>query len=101
MKDVKVCYEVSFDGTKASLLRYAQVLLKLNIEHVRSCGYNPKHPRSSITALIKMAPHQLDAFKRELKPIDVRYRSPTRFERGTLLPIYASAEEEVAHAADA
>lgn len=99
--DVKVCYEVSFDGTKASLLRYAQVLLKLNIEHVRSYGYNPSYPRSSITALIKMAPHHLEVFKRELKPIEVRYRSPTRFDHGTLRPIYASAEEEVAHAADA
>lgn len=31
-----------------------------------------------------------------LRPVDWRYRSPTRFERGGMAPIYLTAEQEVA-----
>ena len=46
--------------------------------------------------LILQMPPVIELWVKDLlKPCRLGYRSPTRFERGTLIPLYASPEEEL------
>jgi len=86
----RVRYEVIIHDTKASLLRTFQAILE--------CGarLRDQYKLDVWVLLIELEPGREEDFRRRVKPFQMRYYSPTWFDNGTLRPLYASPDAEIA-----
>lgn len=88
--DRKVSWEVQTGTSKASLSRLIHALVlcggELRSNYVMA---------GALIAIIKLAPEKLDRFKLLAKPEEARYRSPTRFDNGTLRNLFEDPEMEI------
>lgn len=85
---LEVTYEGWIDHTKAAELRLIRAAFNCNAS-IQLLGWQHSF-------WIKLKPEQVENFSSEAKlPDPLRYCSPTRFDRGTLIPLYKSPEEEL------
>lgn len=90
-----VSYECCFAGTKAGYERFGRAVVEHHIKVVDSYRLNATPP-SDVVVLVRGALKDLDAFGEAVKGSHFKYRSPTIFDNGTLVPIYAGPEDEIA-----
>lgn len=92
----KVWYEGWFKGTKASYERFGRALVEHDVEFKKAFQMGPGG--ETVTVQVKCRPAQIETFSKALKmrPEDFRYSSQTVFDNGTLVPVYASPEDELA-----
>lgn len=88
----RATYEISFSPTTAAFARFGRALVECDAQLL--CSYSMPGG-GSVVASIKVAPEKAPRLSDVVKPIDFRYRSPTVFDNGSLIPIYASAADEL------
>ena len=88
-----VVYEGWFRASAAAYARFGRALIENKVRLVDSyrldAGATP-------VVLVKGTPENLKKFIHALKGGDFKYKSPTVFDNGTILPIYHSPEDELA-----
>lgn len=83
-----VTYEGFIDHSKAAELRLIRAAFKHNAS-IQLLGWQHSF-------WIKLKPEQVEDFSSEVKlHTPLRYCSPTRFDNGTLIPLYKSPKEEL------
>jgi hypothetical protein len=86
----KVWYEGAIDDSRAARSRFGNALFEFSAE--------AKCAAMFWSFLVRLRPSDVASFAAALGsvPRELRYRSPTYFDNGTLLPMYGSAEDELA-----
>jgi hypothetical protein len=97
MNSYKVHYEMIVNMGTASMVRTLRAMIEYGVEMKSTMamgrpGYPPQH--RSVVMLLKIRIGYVGDFTRAVRPEHFEYKSPTRFERGTLISIYKSPEEE-------
>lgn len=92
--ECKVCFEVSFPLSQAAFGRFGRALIEYQAELVNSFSMGASGGTAFV--LVRLAIGQAEAFRAALRPIDWKYKSPTRYDNGTLRPLFASPEDEAA-----
>ncbi len=88
-------YECFFTGSKAGYERFGRALIEYG---VRLHNTFVLDRRATVAVLVSCKPEVANAFAEALKmrPGEIKYKPPTVFDNGTLVAIYASAEDELA-----
>ena len=99
-------YEVCFEATKVGFERFARAVTDLGLgvvpvpENLVSAHQSLQAGTRDRTVYVRATPGQAAQIDKALgasRIVGPRYKSPTVFDgRGTILPIYASAEDELA-----
>lgn len=85
----EVRYEGCFRATTAGFERFGRALINYKIRLMDSYVL-----QGTVIILIKALPEVVRCFELEAKLHDLKYRSPTLFDNGTLVAMYDSAENE-------
>lgn len=88
----KVSYEVSIRWSKAARDRLMLAVVRCRAEIRDTFQQSPE----MLVTIVKFDHTAHPEFLEIAKPWHCQYRSPTRFDNGTLRPIYRSPEEETA-----
>jgi hypothetical protein len=90
--DDRVHWELRVRLSAASLARTLKALIYAGgkLHDTLVWGHN-----TEATLLISLAPEVEEQFRRDARPVSLEYRSPDRFDNGTLYPIYKTPLEEV------
>lgn len=90
-RDTFVKFEAGLHSAgKAAQQRLGQVVLEHGVRVLDSTTLGPY-------VLLELPLPEAAAIREKLQPYEWRYRSPTRFDRGSLIPIYQHPEEQVAN----
>lgn len=87
-----VWYACSFASSRAGMERFARAIFKYDVRVGRA--WLPSDRMAE--ALVALRPEDEEAFALYIRSWSMDYRSPTRFERGTLIPLYDSPQAEIA-----
>lgn len=87
----RAAYEVVIRTSKTAKVRLLDALIKQR--GAITSSYDATGP---LVLLVWLDPAKAEAFRDDVKPDDMRYRSPTRFDNGSLIPLYESPEHELA-----
>jgi hypothetical protein len=85
------CYEICFGTSKAAYARFGEAVIKCKTKVTDSVIMG-----ETVVANVSISLGMENEFIRLCEPWDMKYRSPTVFDHGTLIPLYASAEDETA-----
>ena len=86
----RVAFEVLLRDTQAARLRLMSGLLE-----ARGAFTQFYKLHDALCAIVWLAPERHALFVEKCKPFECRYRSPTRFDNGTLIPLFDSPEHEL------
>lgn len=86
-----VNYEVVFRSTKVGYERFGRALVLCDVKLASAYLFG----EATVVAMVICEPVRAVAFALDASPISMKYRPPTVFDNGTLLPMYASAEHEI------
>jgi hypothetical protein len=94
----KVTYEVAVNMGGASMIRLMRGLCfcdgELRQHYIT--GDPPHYRYSSVIMMVRLPPQYSEMFQRDVRPDYFQYKSPTRFNWGTIEPLYKTPEEEIA-----
>ena len=88
----RVCYELSVRRTKAARLRVFDAIC----EHHAAVTSTHSLLADCLTLLVWIKLEKSTAFRDDVKPDFMRYRSPATFDNGTMVPVFRSPDAELA-----
>ncbi len=95
----KVYYEVSVKMSNASMARTLLAMIDCKAELTDSFDMSSRgltRRYCSVVMLLKMPLDKVVAFRVAVRPESLRYKSPTGFNDGSLIPRFDTPEEELA-----
>lgn len=95
--DEGVAYEVVLRHNKSALTRAIVAMIEHNAALTDSYSMGPA---GVYVLLIWLRPERQEAFFAAVKPVEMRYRPPSRFDNGSLIPLFKSPAEELATRAE-
>lgn len=90
-----VFVKIEMNQTNVAMARFGSAVFDLGLQ-VTNTHQLSAHPRAYASAMVKVPIENIDELKSYMKFANVEYQSPTYFNRGSICPIYASPEDEIA-----
>lgn len=95
MADGLCAYECWIDNTNAAYARLGRALVECRVKLIDSYRLGSR-AGDTVMLMVRAEPARVAAFAEVSRVHDLKYRSPTVFDNGTLRAKFASAEDELA-----